>query len=250
MTGRAWRSLLVIVVVSISVYWNSFPGTFLLDDFASIHDNPSIRSLATSMVTPRGGQAVAGRPIASLSLAINYAAGGLQPTVYHATNFLIHVSCALPILVMVRLILDTPHVRELGLSDERRAGIALCAALVWLVHPLQTEPVNYIVARTESLMALFALATLSAFLRAALREQHRGRWQAASFVVCAVGMGCKESMVVVPVLAVLLDRALVFESFREAIRRRGRFYASLASTLLIAAWLTAGNPRANSAASA
>jgi tetratricopeptide (TPR) repeat protein len=237
----------MIAALAIAVYWNSFPGTFLLDDFASIHQNPSIQSVAGSLVTPRDGRTVAGRPIASLSLAINYAIGGLRPPVYLATNLLIHIACGIVLLMLTRLILDSPHVRRFELSDARRGNIALAAAALWLVHPLQSEPVNYIVARTESLMALCALVTLYASLRAAITEAHRNRWQTVAIAACAIGMGCKESMAVVPVLALLLDRALVFDSFAQVIRTRGRFHALLASTLAILAGLLTIGARGNSA---
>jgi tetratricopeptide (TPR) repeat protein len=246
-SNRLPPSILVLIVLAIGVYWNSFPGIFLLDDFASIHQNPSIQSVSTSLVTPRDGRAVAGRPIANLSLAINYATAGLKPPVYLATNLFIHIACGIVLLLLTRLVLDSPYFHRFELSDARRGNIALASAALWLVHPIQSEPVNYIVARTESLMTLCALVTLYASLRAATTPVHRNRWQAVSMATCAIGMGCKESMAVVPLLAVLLDRALVFDSFAEVIKQRGRFHALLASTLGVLAALLMFAPRGNSA---
>ena len=44
-------------------------------------------------------------------------------------------------------------------------AIAFCAALLWMLHPLQTQAVTYIVQRMESLMGLFYLLTLYCFIR-------------------------------------------------------------------------------------
>jgi hypothetical protein len=242
-----WRSFLVIFGLGVAVYWNSFPGTFLFDDFASIQDNASIRSLATSLNTPTTGQSVAGRPIANLSLAIDYAIGQFRPWVYLATNLSIHIVCGMLVLALAGLVSESLRRRHHALLSVRLDGRALTAACVWLVHPLASEPVNYIVARTESLMALSALTTLYASLRAGLDKQTPLRWEALAIVACIIGMGCKESMVVVPLMAILLDRALLFDSFVDAIEHRGRFYVLLASTLVVAVALLTTSPRANSA---
>src|SRR6185436_15684959 len=93
--------------------------------------------------------AVAGRPVVSLSLAVNHAIGGLDPRTYHAWNLSVHILAALLLYGIVRRTLTNHHV-------------AFAAALVWLVHPLQTEVVNYVVQRTESMMGLFYLLTLYA----------------------------------------------------------------------------------------
>ena len=49
----------------------------------------------------------------------------------------------------------------------RATLLAFAVALLWTVHPLQTEAVTYIVQRTESLMGLFYLLTLYCFIRGA-----------------------------------------------------------------------------------
>ena len=111
---------------------------------------------------------------------------------------------------------------------------AFAIALIWTVHPLNTEAVNYVTQRTESLMALFYLSTLYCAIRAHER-QRRGRWEAAAIAACALGMASKESMVTAPVAVLLYDRVFLFDSFREAVRARGRLYAGLAATWLLLA---------------
>ena len=107
--------------------------------------------------------------------------------------------------------------------------MALAAALVWELHPLNTEVVNYVSQRTESLMALCCLLTLYAAIRAAAHPERWG-WRAASIGACAIGMASKESMVTAPVLVLLYDRVFLFPSFKTALRERAALYAGLAAT--------------------
>src|SRR2546425_11734408 len=136
----------------------SLAGVFVFDDGPAIADNPHIHHLwplSTAMAAPPDST-VSGRPIVSLTLALNYA---LTPDLwgYHAVNLAIHVLAALTPFGIVRRTLATGgrHV-----SDTSLTPLALCIALLWAVHPLQTSAVTYVVQRAESLMGLFSLLTL------------------------------------------------------------------------------------------
>ena len=122
--------------------------------------------------------------------------------------------------------------------------MALACALIWVVHPLQTEAVNYLSERTESLMGLFYLLTLYCGIRGADPQGGQTpRWRAAAIAACAAGMACKESMVTAPVMVVLYDRVFLFDSFRAAFRARRGFYAGLFAGWLVLAVLMASTPR-------
>jgi tetratricopeptide (TPR) repeat protein len=101
------------------------------------------------------------------------------------------------------------------------------------VHPLNTEVVDYLTQRTESMMALGYLLTMYAAVRAVTAVRGQGMWQAVAVAACALGMLCKESMATAPLMVVLFDRAFVFDSFADALRRRWRLYAALAATWIV-----------------
>jgi protein O-mannosyl-transferase len=232
---------LAIVAIGIATFWNSQSGTFLLDDFASIHENTSVRSLwplTDALSPPNRGESVAGRPLVNLSVALNYAAGGLDVRGYHVFNIAIHIACALLLMGIVRRALETDQARRSLNAGRQSRQIAAACALLWMVHPLQSEAANYIVARTESMMGFFYLLSMYAAVRG---------WMAASVVSCALGMACKESMVTAPIAIVLLDRAVLFRSFKEALRARRGFYLALAATWVVLAILVSTGPRGSSA---
>ena len=106
--------------------------------------------------------------------------------------------------------------------------LALAIALLWAVHPLQTESVTYIVQRAESLVGLFYLLTLYCFIRGAGGSARPVCWYAGSALACLLGMASKEVMVSAPLIVLLYDRAFLAGSFREAWRRRWGLYLALA----------------------
>lgn len=229
----------LIVLVGVCVYGNSVRGAFIWDDQTAVLTNQSIRHLWPDALFPPSETPVAGRPIPNLSLALNYAAGGFDATGYHVWNVSVHVVCALLLFGIVRrtLILvgrDEGRERQ-GRKKQRPLAastrpdvVAAVVALIWMVHPLTTEAVDYISQRTESMMACFFLLTLYCAIR---------RWTVGAIVACALGMATKESMVVAPIVVVLYDRIFLFDSFRDAARERRGLYAGLGATWIALALL-------------
>src|SRR5206468_3019554 len=152
----------------------------------------------------------AGRPLVNVSFAINYALGGLNVVGYHVLNVALHVLCALLIFGIVRRTFDLigrsgqeQPVRS-PRPDSQAANLACAVALIWVLHPLNTEAVNYLTQRTEIMMALFYSLTLYASIRA-VQSPRALVWTAGAIVSCAAGMASKESMVTAPLMVVLFD---------------------------------------------
>jgi protein O-mannosyl-transferase len=242
-TGLWWQAALIVVVGALT-YSNSLAGPFILDDQSTIVDNRQIRELSrlSSVLVPEENSSMGGRPIVNLSFAINYAIGGLSVPGYHIGNLAIHLVCALLAFGLVRRTLELPRLRgRLGASS---MSVALAVALLWTAHPLNSEVVDYLTQRTESLMAMFYLATLYSSVRALGTAPRSLRWPAAAVISCGLGMLCKESMVTVPLMVALYDRAYVFDSWKQELRARRAFYLSLAATWVILAIVMSAGPRA------
>ena len=280
--SRPWLPAVALATAGLAAYWPSFHGVFVFDDASSIVDNATLRHLWPPwgpLSPPSGGLTVSGRPLVNLSLALNYAAGGLDPLGYHAVNLLIHLLCALALFGVIRRTLAAGALP--GPSSRWPAGagaptaIAWAAALLWELHPLQTESVAYVVQRAEALMGLLYLLTLYCFIRAATEQRsfpvaERGRrsrlpaggsgadenaarrrfryWCGLSWLACLCGMATKEVMVSAPVIVLLYDRTFIAGSFREAWSRRRSIHLGLASTwILLAVLVAAGRGRGGTA---
>ena len=230
---------LLLVAAALLAYHNSLSGPFILDDALSIPNNPSIRHLwpIWPVLSPPPKAGVGGRPIVNLTLAINYALGGTGVRGYHALNLAIHILATLTLFGILRRTLLQPQLRER--FGDAATGLALTTALIWMLHPLQTEAVTYLSQRAESLMGLLYLLTLYAFVRA-VESPKPTPWFALSIVACLLGMATKEVMVTAPLMVLLYDRTFVAGSFQAAWTRRWRLYAGLAATWLLLAYLLAG----------
>lgn len=211
-----------------AAYASSLGGPFVFDDLLSIPGNPTIRSLGAAWFPPTdAGITVAGRPLLNFTFALNWSIGGERVAGYHVLNLLIHVATGGLLGGLVRRTLrDHPQA----------AGIAWTAALLWLVHPLNTAAVTYLVQRAESLAALCIVAALYGFVRGV---SGRAAWRAAAVAAAYAGVATKETAVVIPLLVLLYDRCFVSAGFAEALRRQKLFYAALASSWLLLAQLVA-----------
>ena len=235
---RWWFGLIIGVAVVV-VYANTLKVPFLFDDHDSIVANPTIRQLGLDMFSPPGrGLTVDGRPVLNASFAFNYALGGTDVRGYHAVNIAIHALAALAMFGLVRRTLAGAWTGNRW--ADHASEVALATALLWALHPLQTESVTYVVQRTESLMGLFYLVTLYAFARGSTAGGGRG-WFGLAIAACALGMATKEVMVSAPLVVLLYDRTFVAGSFREAWTRRRGFYLGLAATWVILGYLVAGS---------
>jgi Flp pilus assembly protein TadD len=270
-----WGTLLaggIVVLAALAAYANSLSGPFLLDDKSAITDSPSIRHLGSALFPPPDAT-TGGRPLLNFTFALNYALGGLDARGYHVFNLLIHALAGLTLFGLVRRTLLSLATAQVELSECGRGGgtpptlLALAVAVIWVVHPLQTEAVTYISERAESLMGLFYLLTIYCFIRSqdsggrsqekrcgfrppasrlpVLRSLGEGGWPLASIGACLLGVLTKEIIVTAPVMVFLYDRTFVAGSFREAWRQRWKYYLGLAGTwLLLAHQMTGLDQRA------
>jgi len=215
---------LIVVLAGAAVYANSLEAEFVYDDRRWIENEPDIRSFDRVSSLLSG----AARPIWKLSFAANYAVGGLDVFGYHLVNGAIHLLAGLALLGVSRRTLRRACLPRA--VRESADGIALAIALLWTVHPLQTQAVTYVTQRCESGMGLCVLATLYASIRGFDAEGWRSRlWTLAAIASCAIGMGTKEVMVVAPLLVWLHDRAFLSGAGAIALRLRPGLYAGLAT---------------------
>jgi len=248
-----WKRVLLpvlVVATGAASYWNSFAGAFLFDDRLHILGHRRLSSL-----WPLGETLARRRPVADYSLAVDYAVFGEQPWGYHTVNVTVHLLAASTLYGIVRrtLLSRRPgdQVSSDGLLSPSGVGassvsppfggneaswLALVVALIWVVHPLQTQSVTYLVQRAESFMGLFYLLTMYCVIRGAVSsESAAGQWRAvawhaAAVGACALGMGSKAVMVTAPVMVLVYDRTFLSGSAVQALRQRWGLYAGLAAT--------------------
>ncbi len=228
--GSAWRSVGIVALLgaaTFAAYSNSFSAAFVFDDKPHIFANDRIRTVFPLTETLSGR-----RPMVDLTLALNYAVGRQDPTGYHMVNFGIHLLAGLTFFGLIRRLLRPPE-----LSSQQPAGsvdwLAGVIALLWLLHPLQTQSVTYVIQRGESMMGLFYLVTLYSAVRGMRDPDRRHLWYAASAVACALGLATKAVMVTAPAVVFLYDWLIETRSVKRTLHRRWGLYIALCATWII-----------------
>lgn len=210
---RELSILLGLVVIGLAIYGRSLHYPFHFDDEPNIIENESLRQLG-NFLTFSGT-----RYVGYLSFALNYWQGGLEIFGFHVVNILVHLVNAGLVFGLLLLITKTPAVVEAGLfapagassPSGDRLRLAAAGALLFLVHPIQSQAVVYIVQRFTSLAALFYLLALWGYLQWRLappRTKARFAWYVAALVATVLAMKTKEHTFTLPFAIVLVELTL------------------------------------------
>ncbi len=173
-------AVLMIVLAGGVIYAGTLNNPFVFDDAPNILENSSIR--VTELDFPSLRAAVSEgtnitRPLGCLSFALNYYFGGYDPAGYHLVNIVIHLINGvlvyfIALMVFGRLlpgavsVASTTGENPSGAALASVPGLALFAALVFTLHPLQTQAVAYVVQRYTSMAAMFYMGSLLLFIKA------------------------------------------------------------------------------------
>jgi tetratricopeptide (TPR) repeat protein len=217
-------SLIHIILVSIltfAVYANTFDSPFRVDSTTSITENPvlvDISYFTDDDKAPKGyGRIIRGRTTGYLTLFLNYQVHGTDVTGYHLVNTLIHVLAALTLYWLVLLTFRTPVMKGSRLAA-KAPTVALLAALVFALHPVQTQSVTYVIQRLASLATLFYALAIAAYVRSRLSEGNAGK--TGFYLLCLVSaflaMKTKETAFTIPMAVMLYE----FMFFRDGWKRR------------------------------
>jgi protein O-mannosyl-transferase len=191
----------VIITIAVAIsFANVLGNSWHYDDLHSITQNPHLQSLQEPLrflLDPtqfsRDADKAMFRPLLLTSFAINYAWSGLETWSWHIVNIALHLACTLVLWHILR---------DLGRSGWQ----ALVGALLFGLHPLATEPVNYISSRSESLAALFVLGAFWFHVRAHATQGRQDRlWRTASVVLFALGVLTKSVAITTPALLLAFD---------------------------------------------
>jgi tetratricopeptide (TPR) repeat protein len=228
-----------LIAAAVLVYANTLGVPFVALDRAAIEGNLRIRALWP-------GPFAASQPVLEASYALNYALGGLSVRGFHVGNLLLHIACGLLLYDVARRTFILTRTEM-----ERAAPVAWWAALVFLVHPLQTEAVTLASGRAVVLTAFWYLALLELVLVGEMVPRRRILAWGGAVVVAALGMATGPMMATAPL-------ALLWLAVRVLPRPRAPYvgfaddqpdpaprspvrwplYAGVAASAAVLVWLT------------
>ncbi|MBF0556664.1 MAG: tetratricopeptide repeat protein [Nitrospirae bacterium] len=222
--------VIVICVLGIIAYHNTLGAPFTFDGFSSIVENKYVKDLNCFFnlhMISHGDYGLRSRYVGYFTFALNYWFSGLNVMSYHIVNILIHITNALLLYRMIHLITKAPFFSDF--TDHKSIGtLAFFASAFFVVHPIQTQAVTYIVQRFESLSTTFYLVSIIYYIK--LRTNLTGRCVfcfIVSLVSSILAMKTKEIAFTIPIIIVL------FEYLFITVKSKKRLFILLPIILLI-----------------
>lgn len=228
------NAVLVLTILAVIAYWNSLRVSFLLDDVLWIRDNPRIEKLWPPLDWRR--------PFGFWTFQLQYAIHGTSIVMIHVVNLAIHLGNAILIGAIATRLLRLQTVAK-KVADHA-PSIALAIAAIWVVHPLATAGVTYMVQRLESLMTLFYLLSFYALVRGSESEKPLP-WYALLLTAFTLGVGTKEIIATCPFVLFLFDWTILTRSIKTTLAKRCWLYAAMFIPLVWMAWTLRGTTAAN-----
>jgi Tfp pilus assembly protein PilF len=199
--------LVLLAVVVIFIYAETLSGPFIFDDRSNIRENPHIRisqltlkSLASAAFDSPSHR----RPVANISFMLNYYIHGYNVVGFHTVNIIIHVITGILLYFFVQTTLRTPALQS---RYAHYKWISFFTAAIWIVHPLQTQSVSYIVQRMNSLAAMFYILSFLCYARLRANPQKRSKWVLLSGCILTgiLALGTKENAATLPFFLLLYE---------------------------------------------
>jgi len=233
-------SLLLITFIA---YSDTLDHSFHFDDAANIWSNPYIQisSLSLDELRKAGLESVNHqRPVANISFALNYYLHGLEVRGYHYVNIFIHLLAGIILYYFVKATLCLPLYRD---KYSKSQFIPFFTALIWMVHPVHTQSVTYIVQRMNSMAGMFFIMTMLFYVKARLTPEKTKKILLFLFSLIAsiFAFGSKQNTATLP-LFILLYEWYFFQDLRLKFSKKQLFWiAAIGCVFVIVLFLFLGS---------
>ena len=191
--------IFILLIAGVLTYSTTFHGPFAFDDYRNITENEDIKSNSIYSQFNRP------RYISFVTFAINYGYSATETFGYHLVNISIHLINALLVYLIFQHIL---LLLQNSIGALYRREIPLFIALLFLVHPIQTQAVTYIVQRMTSLAAFFALLSIYYYLKFRISKTKDYISLILSLMACFLAYKTKENTATLPLMIIAIELIL------------------------------------------
>jgi len=260
--------LMALALFVFLIYTNTLEGPFVFDDKLRIEENPAIRVTELNIKTlleagfdRRSAQS----PLGNITFALNYYLHQYNLLGYHIVNVSIHILTGIFLFFFIKTtssIHEKQHLNPFIPESLHVTHIAFFAALIWLVHPVQTESVTYIVQRLNSMAAMFYVLALLLYARGRMSVQGIGKlgtgnsklatrnpqpatrshyfWFAGSALAWVLALGSKQNAATLPVFIFLYEWYFFQDLSKEWLRRHLRYIVGIVIVFGVVAFMYLG----------
>jgi tetratricopeptide (TPR) repeat protein len=240
--------ILIFFLLGSWAYSNTLQAPFYFDDIQNIVDRSAIRleSLSLKNLIKAGQEGtVVSRPLANISFALNYYFHQFDVRGYHVVNIAIHILTSIFLFYLFFVLLSTSAINR---DIPHKKLIAFFAALLWLVHPIQTQSVTYIVQRMNSMAAMFYIIAIICYASARLAAGKRSSilWFGGCFFAGLMAIASKEIAATLPFFLLLYEWYFLQDMSLVWLKRQKFYFAAIVLFLLFLTFFFLGqNPIEN-----
>ena len=215
--------LFLLLLLLFVVYFNSFNGTWIFDDYPNIVDNDYVHLTSLDWQSIKGtfkgiqGNKIS-RPLSYLSFGVNYYFHGLDVLGYHLVNFIMHCLTALFLYLFVFNVLHLPIIK--GRFTGQEGSIALLSATLWAINPIQVTAVTVIVQRMASMAGMFFIMTMFFYLKGRITQAtgKKIKWFFLCLLSGLLSLSSKENAAMLPIVLYTFDLLLIQGLSREKLK--------------------------------
>jgi len=218
---------ILLSIITALFYAPSMKFAFQFDDIPNITKHFNIRHNTLGKLFFSGT-----RWISYWLNSIHYSIGRFDPFSYRIGNLLIHITTGTVIFFII--LIGLSHLKKKSFFTENAFSIAFLTAIAFLLHPVQTQTVSYVIqGQLEGLAALAIFSMVLLFLKISYAKTNIGKYIATTllFIVAAFSCGTKEIAIISPALLLLADWFLVAQGEWSSLKKR--FYIHIPLALLI-----------------
>jgi hypothetical protein len=224
------------------IYSSNLEGPFVFDDGRNIENNPVIRLTQLSwsgLIDAATKSPLPNRPLAYISFALNYYFHSYRTVGFHLTNSLIHMLTGVFLFLFIKITLGLPAFQS-RFGNSR--WLPFIAALIWLVHPLHTQSVTYIVQRMNSMASMFYILSMLCYARARLTQGPTVKWllAAACLMSGVLALATKENAATLPCFLLIYEWFFFQDLSREWLKRHLPFLVGVFILLMVVSLIFMG----------
>jgi protein O-mannosyl-transferase len=237
-------AMITLAILILAIYSNTFHSPFHFDDSHNIEERSALHlkelswsNIKNTFYKEKGNLY---RPVACLSLAINYYFGEKNVFGYHLVNVSIHFISSCFLFLLIYRLINLPVFQNKYSADAY--FIALLSAILWATNPLQTQAVTYIVQRMASLAGMFYVISMYLYIKGRVSQEKYKKY--FLFASCSIAgllsFGSKENAAMLPLSLFLLDVFFLQGLSKKNITRAMLILSFIILAIFLLALLTKG----------
>lgn len=234
MNNKTFHVFLALSVFGLLAYGQTVTYPFVHDDVVFIRQNPRVvffdwKNIFQGTVIPVDSSSVINayyRPLLELLYRVQHIFFGLEPSGYHFSNILLHIANSFFVYFLADIL------------TRGKKGFALASAVLFLLHPVQSESVACVSGVSNLVFAFFGLASICLYLKYLQRDSVR--FYVLSLLAFALALFAKEQAVILPVLILLLPAGSMGREGNKRSARIGGHIIILAAYFVVRKFLLAG----------